>query len=205
MAIVTGEMSAAADGLDIGDEVRTTRTIWYTHTPVANCPLNLSLPLGAARVFKYEHDFQLMQPASESTRITVFYPVGNVTSINTDTAAGVYIDGPTHNNYNLGTPITSPEYESSGVPKLDLCTMSAITELDQGGTEVQAVAIDPEPVGDTTVFSDDPPYEVTCTDPGAWTVFNPNRSCSAFLMKYILAGNLNKLVETSRAANSMAV
>jgi hypothetical protein len=38
-----------------------------------------------------------------------------------------------------------------------------------------------------------------------WTFFEPNRSCSAFFMQRILAGNINKLTATSMSAQTVAL
>jgi hypothetical protein len=73
-----------------------------------------------------------------------------------------------------------------------------------GSVGVQhALALDIKEVTDVDESATSLDYEVTCSDTAKWTPFDENRSCSSYLMKYILCGNYNRIA--SRTRNSRTI
>jgi hypothetical protein len=211
MARTSGEMHNGANGVDIGDTGREGRSYMYTNAKVEKTPLYLSYPEDQDQPMGFEHALQLLQPASEDTRIIVTYGVEGssyktVINNNTATVSGTYVDGPPINHTNLGLPVTEPSYDNPP-PRMTEVLLRGETQNDSTQTktvEAQAFYIEEVPAVDETAT--EPGYEVFGTDPGsgAWCYFSPNRSCSAFLMK-ALAWNYNKLTATSRSAQTVAL
>jgi hypothetical protein len=205
MAIRTGEMSVAANGIQIEDAARG-ETFAYTHGRVEMHPLYLTLPNGTYTPHYFAHDVQLLQPALETVRFYMGYqrlgPHSAGASAEIDGAsAGVYETGPSVNHAELGTPVPRPTYDDPA-PRYTENLVFLQTQNDVGASQAQALYIEEKTY--ETEDAAEPPYEVTGTDPTGWTFFEPNRSCSAFLMQRILAGNTNKLTATSMSAQTVA-
>ena len=212
MARTAGEMDASADGYGIADLGRSVYSYWHSATRVEMQYANPTNPNGNESTAHFETDFQLLIAATEELYSRIKYTQESGYFYQGDSADGaidgVYEDGPSMISEPVGKPVTAPVYDPM-IPRKTLITYYHQTQNDVAiDAEVQAAYLGAYPSLSLSAAEEttaNVAYEVTCTDPGRWTVFNPNRPCSAYLMKYILAGNLNRLGDTSRIANSVAI
>jgi hypothetical protein len=208
MAKATGEISASDGGQQIVDVGRggANKTYVYTHSKVDGEPLHMSIPKGWTLVAYYEHDLQLYQVAGQAMSAHIEYSIGDSNlknnSYSSHSGAFVgYVNSGTNNNPSLlGTPVGTPEYDTPFVPRVSPVFVEMSASLSSNLPEIVAVDLDEGYRSDPS----GPDYEVTCTDPGRWTPFSPNRAASAFSLKY-LAHNMNKLMEETRSSQTVAI
>ena len=205
---ITGEMSAAAGGVLIGDIARADPAHCYSHSKIETQPGYLSAPQNELNYQRVNHSVQLLQPASEDTRVCVAYKhepdTWKILAVdNTTQLDGEFIAASTMTYPTLGIPVLTPEYDDPDPRKTEIY-FAFLTQNDIGTTEALSGYI--ESVTSVAQEATDPAYEVTCLDPGSgsWSPISPNRSCSAYLMKRILGGNTNMLTARSRSVQAVA-